>query len=122
MNHAEEKYNWLSASQAYVSLKHEVDKVVVYERAGLLFVFNFHPTKSFTDYRVGVDVAGEYTIVLSSDEKRFGGFDNIDLTTIYTTTALEWNNRKNYTQVSQRLDFLLDAQVLTHKATGVHTH
>lgn len=102
MNHTEEKYGWLAASQAYVSLKHEVDKIVVFERAGLLFIFNFHPTESFTDYRVGVEIAGEYHIVLSSDEKRFGGFDNIRLDTKFKTTPLEWNGRKNWLQASRR--------------------
>jgi 1,4-alpha-glucan branching enzyme len=99
MNKLEAKYSWLDAPQAYVSLKHEVDKVIVYERAGLLFIFNFHPTKSFSDYRVGVDVAGTYRVVLSTDDKEFGGFENIDATIKYKTTALEWNNRKNWTQV-----------------------
>ena len=88
-----------SLSQAYVSLKNEEDKVIVYERAGLLFVFNFHPTKSFTDYRVGIDDAGEYGIVLSSDEGRFGGFDNIALDGKFFTTPMEWNGRKNWIQV-----------------------
>ncbi|KAI0089081.1 glycoside hydrolase superfamily [Irpex rosettiformis] len=99
MNHLEEKYGWLAAPQAYVSLKHEVDKMIVFERAGLLFIFNFHPTNSFTDYRVGVDTPGEYHVLLSSDEKRFGGFDNIDLNAKYVTTPMEWNNRKNWLQV-----------------------
>ncbi|KAI0321955.1 glycoside hydrolase [Amylostereum chailletii] len=99
MNHLEARYGWLSSPQAYISLKHEVDKVIVFERAGLLFVFNFHPTNSFTDYRVGVDVAGEYHIALSSDEKKYGGFDNIDITTTYQTTPMDWNNRKNWVQV-----------------------
>ncbi|EMD40934.1 glycoside hydrolase family 13 protein [Gelatoporia subvermispora B] len=99
MNHLEDKYGWLAAEPAYVSLKHEVDKVVVYERAGLLFVFNFHPTNSYTDYRVGVEVPGEYTIVLSSDEKRFGGFENVLSGGQYFTTPMEWNGRKNWVQV-----------------------
>ena len=101
MNNLESKYKWLSAPQAYVSLKHEVDKVVVFERAGLLFIFNFHPTQSFADYRVGIEEAGEYRVVLSSDEKRFGGFDRIDLNTKFFTTPMEWNNRKNWLQVSK---------------------
>ncbi|KAL6305825.1 glycoside hydrolase superfamily [Sparassis latifolia] len=99
MNHTEEKYGWLAAEPAYVSLKHEVDKVIVFERAGLLFAFNFHSTKSFTDYRVGVEEPGEYHIVLTSDEKRFGGFDNVHLGGQYFTTPLEWNGRKNWLQV-----------------------
>ncbi|KAH7911573.1 glycoside hydrolase family 13 protein [Hygrophoropsis aurantiaca] len=98
MNHLEEKYKWLSAPQAHVSLKNEVDKVVVYERAGLLFIFNFHPTNSFTDYRVGVEEAGEYRVVLSSDEKRFAGFDNVSLMTSCFTTPMGWNGRRNWLQ------------------------
>ena len=110
MNQTEEKYGWLHAEPAYVSLKHEVDKVIVYERAGLLFVFNFHPVNSFTDYRVGVDVPGEYTIILTSDEKRFGGFDNVLLGGSYFTTPMEWNERKNYTQVSAASERALEPQ------------
>lgn len=53
MNLTEEKYGWLRSDPAYVSWKHEGDKVIAFERGGVLFVFNFHPTKSFTDYRVG---------------------------------------------------------------------
>lgn len=101
MNRTEEKYGWLHAEPAFVSLKHEVDKVVAYERAGLLFVFNFHPTQSFSDYRVGVEKAGEYEVVLTSDEKRFGGFENVLLGGTYGTTPMEWNDRKNWTQVSR---------------------
>ncbi|KAK2466060.1 hypothetical protein APHAL10511_001702 [Amanita phalloides] len=99
MNHLEDRYHWLDAPQAYVSLKHEVDKVIVYERAGLLFIFNFHPTSSFTDYRVGVEEPGKYRIVLTSDEKQYGGFNNVSLESTYFTTPIEWNNRKNWLQV-----------------------
>jgi len=109
MNNTEEKYGWLAASQAYVSLKHEVDKVIVFERAGLLFVFNFHPTNSFSDYRIGVEEAGENRVVLSTDDKRFGGFENIDVSVKYETTPMEWNNRKNWIQVytPSRTDMIL---------------
>nr|GAT58217.1 1,4-alpha-glucan branching enzyme [Mycena chlorophos] len=99
MNYTAAQYGWLEAPQAYVSLKHETDKVVVFERAGLLFVFNFHPTESYTDYRVGVDVPGKYSVVLTSDEKRFGGFENARMGGEHLTTPLEWNNRKNFLQV-----------------------
>lgn len=83
-----------------MSLKHEVDKVLVYERAGLLFVFNFHSNQSFTDYRVGVEMPGQYTVALTTDEPRFGGFDNGKPGGEYFTTPLEWNGRKNFLQVS----------------------
>lgn len=78
MQHLEEKFGWLHAPQAYISLKNESDKVIVFERAGLLWIFNFHPTQSFVDYRVGVEAAGTYRVVLNTDSKAFGGFERID--------------------------------------------
>ncbi|KAG6878581.1 alpha-1,4-glucan branching enzyme [Termitomyces sp. T159_Od127] len=99
MNHLADRYGYLESPQAYVSLKHEIDKIVVYERAGLLFIFNFHPSQSYTDYRVGVDESGEYTVVLSSDESKFGGFSNIKTDGKFFTTPMKWNGRKNWLQV-----------------------
>jgi len=99
MNNAEQKYGWLHSEQAYISLKNESDKVIVFERAGLLWIFNFHPTKSFTDYRVGVEMAGTYRVVLNTDTKDVGGFERVDSSTRFFTTPFEWNGRKNFTQV-----------------------
>lgn len=58
-----------------------------------------HSSKSFTDYRVGVDVPGEYKVILTSDEGKFGGHDRIDLNGRYFTTPMEWNARANWLQV-----------------------
>lgn len=99
MQWTEEKYGWLHAPQAYISLKHEGDKVIVFERAGLLWIFNFHPSNSFADYRVGVEEAGKYGIVLNSDRPEYGGHSRIDEGTKFFTTPLEWNGRKNFLQV-----------------------
>ncbi|KAF1997223.1 glycoside hydrolase family 13 protein [Amniculicola lignicola CBS 123094] len=99
MQWMEEKYGWLHSPQAYVSLKHEGDKVIVFERAGLLWIFNFHPQTSFTDYRVGVEQEGTYRIVINSDSKDFGGHGNVDESTRFFTTPFAWNERKNFLQV-----------------------
>jgi len=100
MQKLEDKYRWLEGNDpGYVSLKNETDKVIVYERCGLLFIYNFHPTKSYTDYRVGVEVPGQYRVALSTDEKQYGGFDLIDVKGKYLTTDFAWNGRKNYLQV-----------------------
>lgn len=99
MQQTEEKYGWLHSPQAYVSLKHEGDKVIVFERAGLLWIFNFHPTKSFADFRVGVETSGTYRIVLDTDDKQFGGFGRNDPATRFFTTPFGWNQRSNFTQV-----------------------
>ncbi|CVK98512.1 probable branching enzyme (be1) [Fusarium mangiferae] len=99
MNQTEAKYGWLHAPQAYISLKHEGDKVIVFERGGLVFIFNFHPTNSFSDYRIGIDVAGTYRVVLNTDSKDVGGHNRVDENTRFFTTPMEWNNRKNWTHI-----------------------
>uniref|UniRef100_A0A1B6E036 1,4-alpha-glucan branching enzyme n=1 Tax=Clastoptera arizonana TaxID=38151 RepID=A0A1B6E036_9HEMI len=113
MNNLEERYGWLhkgyegikvnlnmEEAPAYVSWKHEDDKVVVFERAELLFVFNFHPTKSFPDYRLGVEIPGEYKILLNSDDSSFGGHNRIDTQTSHFTTPEGFANRRNSLYVS----------------------
>lgn len=99
MQHTEAKYGWLHSPQAYISLKNEKDKVLVFERAGLLWIFNFSPSESFTDYRVGVEQAGVYRIVLDTDAAEFGGHDRNDKSTRFFTTDFAWNNRENFVQV-----------------------
>lgn len=74
--------------------------MVVFERGNLLFIFNFHGENSYTDYRVGTEWAGEYSIVLDSDSKEFGGHGRVDPNTKFFTTPMEWNGRKNFLQVS----------------------
>jgi len=73
MNHMEEEQGWLNQEPAYVSTKHEGDKIIVFERGNCVFCFNFHPTESFADYKIGVEVEGEYRIVLDTDWKELGG-------------------------------------------------
>ena len=99
MNLTEEKYGWLHSPQAYISLKHEGDKVIIFERAGLVFIFNFHPSESYSDYRIGIDTPGTYKVVLNSDSDAVGGFGRIDESTRFFTTPMEWNNRRNWTHV-----------------------
>ena len=40
----------------------EGDKMLVVERGDLVFVFNFHPVNSFSDYRVGAYLPGPYKV------------------------------------------------------------
>jgi 1,4-alpha-glucan branching enzyme len=57
------------------------DKVIAYMRGDLLFVFNFSPAVSFTDY--GIPITGKFSIVLDTDDPAFGGFNRIDRKAIY---------------------------------------
>ena len=94
MQHLEEQEKWLSKPYNYCSLKHEGDKVIVFERAdGLLFVFNFHPTKSFADYRVGTKWTGDYKILLSTDSEKYGGHSRVDENHMYPSSREGWHGR-----------------------------
>lgn len=77
MIHLEKAYGFLTAGHTYISRKDEGDKMIVVERGDLVFVWNFHPTNSYTDYLIGAEKEGEYKIVLSSDEPVFGGWQNV---------------------------------------------
>lgn len=48
------------------------DQILAYSRGDLLFVFNFSPTRSYTDYGFMLP-EGKYEVVLNTDDKAFGG-------------------------------------------------
>ncbi len=60
------------------------DKIMNYERGGLVFVMNFHPTNSYEGYWVTVPTVGKYKVILSTDDESFGGYDRISKEYVYT--------------------------------------
>jgi len=48
-------------------------KVLAWLRGGLVFAMNFHPSRSFTDYRIPA-APGTYRTVLDTDRPEYGGF------------------------------------------------
>ena len=74
-------YKILDHPYVYRVYENNTDKVTAFMRGDLLFIFNFHPTLSFTDY--GIPVQGRFKIVLDSDDPHFGGFDRIDRSSVY---------------------------------------
>jgi 1,4-alpha-glucan branching enzyme len=63
------------------------NQVIAFERAGLVFVFNFNPTESFFGYGIPVPKAGRYRLVLNSDKGAFGGFERLDESVVYDTVG-----------------------------------
>ena len=55
-----------------------VNKVIVYEKGGLIFIFNFSTGNSIFGYKFWAPTKGNYRIVLNSDRKEFGGFERVD--------------------------------------------
>lgn len=47
---------------------------------------------------MGVELAGEYQIVLNTDDKIFDGQGRIDPAGRYFTTDFRWNDRSNFLQ------------------------
>jgi 1,4-alpha-glucan branching enzyme len=52
--------------------EHDADKIIAFQRRGLLFAFNFHPTRSYTDYTVSAP-GQAYRLIMDSDAPRYGG-------------------------------------------------
>lgn len=93
MQHLEKEHPFLSSAPAYCSRKHDADKLIVCERGEVLFVFNFHPTNSYPDYRVGVWQSGKYHIALNTDSKLYDGHGRIDENTEFFASDGDFDGR-----------------------------
>ena len=102
------KYEWLNefdAAMIHMAREHNLlddpnavslwidpeRKIISFSRGKLLFVFNFHNSYSETHFFLHAHTVGEgsYRVILSSDEKRFGGPGIIDHDYIYHTEYTE---------------------------------
>lgn len=81
------------SNHQYISLNHEDDKIIVFEKGTLLFIFNFHPSKSFEGYKVGTQMSKPHKIVLNTDSKFFGGHERIHENYIYEPVKEKYFNR-----------------------------
>ncbi|MDO5472433.1 MAG: alpha amylase C-terminal domain-containing protein, partial [Akkermansia sp.] len=68
----------LSAPPARPLNMDEENQVMAFERAGLVFVFNWSATRAIPDYKLPAPAHGEWKIVLDSDLVTFGGLDRQD--------------------------------------------
>jgi 1,4-alpha-glucan branching enzyme len=62
----------LAAGEPSLLWDHDHDKILAFARAGWVFVFNFHPSRSFFDYGIPAP-GGSFRLVLDSDSRHFGG-------------------------------------------------
>ena len=76
----------------------EPDKVLAFIRGDLLFVFNFNPTRSFTDYGVLVPPATKWQQILDTDETRFGGQNRIAKRQVYTPNLVKDSAHDEFVQ------------------------
>ncbi|KAL8172169.1 hypothetical protein V2J09_023973 [Rumex salicifolius] len=103
MNLLDEKFPFLSSTKQIVSSTNDEDKVLVFERGDLVFVFNFHPENAYEGYKVGCDLPGKYRVALDSDALEFGGRGRVGHNVDHFTTPegipgvpeTNFNNRPN---------------------------
>jgi len=121
------KYQWLNdfdedmvklTKENHIFRQHMADMMLMkgpeqtcaFYRNGLMFVFNFHFERSLNNVLVPVHQPGEYTVVLSSDDSKYGGFDNVKHQT-YSTKVFDG---KHYIElyIPARTCFVLKEKVI----------
>ena len=101
------------------------EQTCAFYRNSLLFVFNFNPTQSLENVLIPVPNPGEYTVVLSSDDSKYGGFDNVKKQT-YSTKVFDGQHFVEL-YIPARTCFVLKEKVIlpkkkaTKKATAKTT-
>jgi 1,4-alpha-glucan branching enzyme len=101
------RYNLLQPGlQTHLLNEDRTNQTICFEKGGLIFVFNFHPTASVPDYKFWVPQHGKYRIVLTSDEHEFGGHERIDLATEFFTDDKQFisiYNTQRTVQIFERI-------------------
>lgn len=92
MHKCESQYRFCRPdAHRYILHVSESDKLIAFERGQkLLFVFNFHPTDSYTDFRIGVLWPGSYKVVLDSDGQNVGGQGRVHWHVTHETEPIPW--------------------------------
>ena len=70
------RFKLLDGHGPHLLYEHSDNKIIIFERAGLLFAFNFHPAQSYTDYRFEAR-PGKYRMILNSDAPEYGGYSRL---------------------------------------------
>ena len=72
---------------AELLLEDKSNKILAFRRNELIFVFNFNPDHSFTDFGI-LTGPGKFRMVLSTDSLQFSGFGLVDETLDYFTGSI----------------------------------
>lgn len=72
------KYQVMEADPAQQLNMDAGNKVVIFERHNVIFVFNFSTSQSIPDYKFISNQPGTYKILLDSDSPKFGGHGRVD--------------------------------------------
>ena len=82
MVHLLNESNLLAIPWCRLMTDNRPDQVLAFERGDYIFVFNFNPVRSFTDYGIE-SPPGKYKIVLNTDHIAYGGKGHVDESITY---------------------------------------
>ena len=87
----------MCAEHQFLTLSHEQDKLIVYEKGPVIFIFNFHTNKSFEDYRIGTLWESDHMILMDTDQAELGGHGRLNTGYLqrYVTRRGQWQDRPN---------------------------
>lgn len=86
----------------------DTKKIIIYKKNDLIFLFNFHPTDSFEDFRFPTHEASDYKVVFDSDAEIYGGHERISRKVIYSPKQLhEFNKSTGISIYSPSRTFLV---------------
>ena len=89
----------LFAKEPFRLMIDEHKKLIVFNRSEHIFIFNFHPTKSYEHLPILVR-PGEYAHLMDTDEPRFGGFGRIQpAQSFFSHTQRTANRLDNFIRV-----------------------
>jgi len=71
------RFRLLESPGPRLLFEHSDDKVIVFERGGLVFAFNFHPSCSHSDYCFEAP-PGKYKMIVDSDAPEYGGHGRLN--------------------------------------------
>eukprot|EP00850_Spirogloea_muscicola_P011690 SM000073S21466 [mRNA] locus=s73:425536:432982:- [translate_table: standard] len=73
----EEENGLLTGSMPEICHINDEFKVIAYMSGKMLFVFNFHPSQSYEEYRIRIAKGGLYKLILDTDSPVYGGLGRL---------------------------------------------
>jgi 1,4-alpha-glucan branching enzyme len=95
----DEKWNLLNDPFIEQLLVHEDTRQIAYRRGPLVFIFNFHPTESYSGLRIPVPDANDYQVVLDTDRPEFDGYGRVAPACIYPKQQIPMYGRTQSVQI-----------------------
>ncbi len=95
----DESYNLLNDPLIQPINIFDEQKLMVFRRGPLVFVFNWHPSQSYSDYRIGVPDPRDYRLILNTDDTWFGGNGLVTSGQTYPWQAKPMHGREQSIQI-----------------------